>query len=120
MRAASARSARVVSALPTALTVAEVLGDLADRVRAGAGGQPLGNLAAKLAVAEAALQGRAEIAGAVIGNTSGKCEGGKLRAGVRFAMTQVINYRVISPGISRHNTTPSRLFRGSQRLSASK
>ena len=37
---------------------AEVLGDLADRVRAGAGGEPLGNLAAKLAVAETALRGR--------------------------------------------------------------
>ena len=33
---------------------AEVFGDLADRVRAGAGGEPLGNLAAKLAVAEPA------------------------------------------------------------------
>jgi len=37
---------------------AEVFGDLADRVRAGAGGEPLGNLAAKLAVAEPALRGR--------------------------------------------------------------
>ena len=55
---------------------AEVFGDLADRVRAGAGGEPLGNLAAKLAVAEAGLAGAGqEIAGAVIGNTSGKNEG---------------------------------------------
>jgi len=37
---------------------AEVPGDLADRVRARARGQPLGNLGAKLAVAETALRGR--------------------------------------------------------------
>jgi hypothetical protein len=42
-----------------------------------------------------------------------------LRAGARFAITQVINYRGISPGISGYTTTLSRLFRGSQRLSAS-
>jgi hypothetical protein len=42
---------------------AEVFGDLADRVRAGAGGEPLGNLAAKLAVAEAALRGRGRNSG---------------------------------------------------------
>jgi hypothetical protein len=59
--AASARSARVVSALPTA--PAEVFGNLADRVRAGAGGEPLGNLTAKLAVAEAALRGRGRNSG---------------------------------------------------------
>ena len=34
-------------------------------------------------------------------------------------MTQAINYRGNSPGISGHTTTLSRLFRGSQRLSVS-
>jgi hypothetical protein len=59
---------------------AEVFGDLADRVRAGAGGQPLGNLATKLAVAEPALR-RGGSSGAVIGNTFGKTRGRELRAG---------------------------------------
>ena len=36
---------------------AEVFGDLADRMPAGAGGEQLGNLAAKLAVAEPATRG---------------------------------------------------------------
>jgi hypothetical protein len=76
--------------LPTA--PAEVFGDLADRVRAGAGGEPLGDLAAKLAVAEPALRGRGGNSGAVIGNTSGKA-GRESTGGARFAMTQVINYR---------------------------
>jgi hypothetical protein len=43
-----------------------------------------------------------------------------LRAGARFAMTQAINYREISPEFPGYTTTLSRLFRGSQRLSASK
>jgi len=54
-------------------------------------GEPLGNLAAKLAVAGAG------IAGAVIGNTSGKMRGRELWAGARFAMTQVINCRGFPP-----------------------
>ena len=76
---------------------AEVPGDLADRVRARAGGQPLGNLAAKLAVAEPALRGRGGNSGAVIGNTSGKTRGPGIAGGRGFAMTQVINYGEFPP-----------------------
>ena len=61
---------------------------------------------------------RAGEAGRSSGIPPGKA-GGKLQAGARFAIAQVINYRGISLGISGHNTTLSRLFRGSQRHSVS-
>jgi hypothetical protein len=66
-------------------------------VRAGAGREPLGNLAAKLAVAEPALGGRGRNSGGGHREYLREKQGGKVRAGARFAMTQVINYRGISP-----------------------
>ena len=65
---------------------AEVFGDLADRVRAGAGGQPLGNLAAKLAVAEPA-RGRGGNSGGGHREYLREKQGRELRAGARFAIT---------------------------------
>jgi len=101
MRAASARSARVASALPTAP---------AERPRSLAISP--GVCGPRRAASHSATWRRswplprrpfgagAGIAGAVIENTSGKNEGGNCGR-ARFAMTQAINYRGISPGISR-------------------
>ena len=72
-----------------------------------------------LAVAEP-LRGRGRNSGGGHREYLREKQGGKVRAGARFAMTQVINCRGISPGISGYTTTLSRLFRGSQRIPASK
>ena len=66
------------------------------RARRLAGGEPLGNLAAKLAVAEPAL-GRGRNSGGGHREYLREKRGRELLAGARFAMTQVINYRGISP-----------------------
>jgi hypothetical protein len=61
---------------------------------AGQGGQPASHSATwrrSWPLPSRPFEAGAEIAGAVIGNASGTNEGGKVRAGARFAMTQVIN-----------------------------
>jgi hypothetical protein len=97
---------------------AKVFGDLAGGVRAGAGGQPFGDLAAKLAVAEPARRG------------GGKGGGGhreylrEMQGGNCHGVRALRHYRASGnaggfPGISGYTTTLSRLSRGSQRISGS-
>jgi len=99
---------------------AVVFGDLADLVRAGAGGEPLGNLAAKLTVAEPALRGRCRNSG----GDHREYLRENARAGITDGRALRRNPDTKLPGnflvISGYATTLSRLFHGSQRLSASK